>query len=836
MRQDEDCSPPRTGANPLYRGALLNRWDEALRRGVPGLFVGAPGGFGKTVALAQWLHGRRSGVGWLTLDEHHDHEPRLVSGLLRALAFAQRRNRRLAALARREGPFSEEDLFDALDRVVLDGERTHLLVLDDLHCLADPKTIRLLLRFLKRLPRSFAVCLAGRALPDPLDELVLKGDLEVTPASALAFTLEEVEALLRRQKGRRPGDAEALFARTGGWPMAVAAFLRGDRPDEVEDRRNQDLLFSYLETHVWGFLDEDAREVLLRASLAPSLTPRRCRCLTGRADSEALLDRLYRENLFLARSQDGTYRFHDLFRGFLNRKLEERLEPEERAALLRALARCLFEEGEIYEAASLYARCGDGESLSACCAALRHYSPQHPLEERIAFTRRILQDIPSSGEPHPSVAVQGALIRYLEGDMEGFEALLDRIPAASLRGDPQTLSLWRILELLDRRRPLGPLLEELLALPEEDPLDPGGNTRGIPPGTLTAYLPLMHRSFPDRADRFLRMEVFPETFCRACRPLLGDDVDLMALCMTAGGLYEQNRLEEACALAAQAAAQASGKREDLRFCADMLFLSVLVARGRTDEARRLEAEIARRIEEGNLRALGPNFQAWVARGRLLENQRETAAEWLQRHAAPLTEPPAFHRIYQHFVTLRALLAEGSLDLALLWGEKLLGLAEAYRRPLDQLEARILLAQVQWRRGQRSRALDLLGRALEEAAPRGLTRAFLDEAPNLRPLLEGFHRTRRGGDPSFRRFAVQVHLLVQEAAASLQDPLPREAPPIPLTPRQEEILRLLGENAPYQRIAERLGVSHSTAKYHVLKLYRTLGVGSAEEALRKARRP
>ena len=83
MRQNEDCSPPRTGANPLYRGALLNRWDEALRRGVPGLFVGAPGGFGKTVALVQWLHGRRSGVGWLTLDEHHDHEPRLLPSVTR---------------------------------------------------------------------------------------------------------------------------------------------------------------------------------------------------------------------------------------------------------------------------------------------------------------------------------------------------------------------------------------------------------------------------------------------------------------------------------------------------------------------------------------------------------------------------------------------------------------------------------------------------------------------------------------------------------------------------------------------------------------------------------
>ena len=38
------------------------------------------------------------------------------------------------------------------------------------------------------------------------------------------------------------------------------------------------------------------------------------------------------------------------------------------------------------------------------------------------------------------------------------------------------------------------------------------------------------------------------------------------------------------------------------------------------------------------------------------------------------------------------------------------------------------------------------------------------------------------------------------------------------------------------VAKALGVSHSTAKYHVLKLYRTLGVTSAAEALRKARRP
>ena len=86
--------------------------------------------------------------------------------------------------------------------------------------------------------------------------------------------------------------------------------------------------------------------------------------------------------------------------------------------------------------------------------------------------------------------------------------------------------------------------------------------------------------------------------------------------------------------------------------------------------------------------------------------------------------------------------------------------------------------------------------------------------------------------------MSVHLLALEACGPAEDaPAPQEpAAPARLSPRQEELLGLLERNATYQDVAKALGVSHSTAKYHVLKLYRTLGVTSAAEALRKARRP
>mgnify|MGYP000176036571 FL=1 len=57
----------------------------------------------------------------------------------------------------------------------------------------------------------------------------------------------------------------------------------------------------------------------------------------------------------------------------------------------------------------------------------------------------------------------------------------------------------------------------------------------------------------------------------------------------------------------------------------------------------------------------------------------------------------------------------------------------------------------------------------------------------------------------------------------------------LSGRQERILELLERNASYGEIARDLGIAHSTAKYHVLRLYRTLGASNAAEALARAGR-
>lgn len=56
----------------------------------------------------------------------------------------------------------------------------------------------------------------------------------------------------------------------------------------------------------------------------------------------------------------------------------------------------------------------------------------------------------------------------------------------------------------------------------------------------------------------------------------------------------------------------------------------------------------------------------------------------------------------------------------------------------------------------------------------------------------------------------------------------------LTAREREILEYLSDGWSNEEIADRLGLSLATVKYHAGSLYRALGVGRRTEAVREAR--
>ncbi len=84
-----------------------------------------------------------------------------------------------------------------------------------------------------------------------------------------------------------------------------------------------------------------------------------------------------------------------------------------------------------------------------------------------------------------------------------------------------------------------------------------------------------------------------------------------------------------------------------------------------------------------------------------------------------------------------------------------------------------------------------------------------------------------------RALAQGLLILDDSFAPLllrNTPAPPEELAEPLTPRELEVLQLLSQGLPNKRIAQRLGISEHTAKFHVNAILGKLGVQSRSEAI------
>jgi len=112
-----------------------------------------------------------------------------------------------------------------------------------------------------------------------------------------------------------------------------------DRTAFIQDLALSDrYVFDFLADEVLKRQEPEVRVFLLETSILTEITPSLCAAVTGRNDVQAVLEELYRRNLFLIQSgsMDRTYRYHALFAEFLREQLEQ--EMPERIAVLHQRA------------------------------------------------------------------------------------------------------------------------------------------------------------------------------------------------------------------------------------------------------------------------------------------------------------------------------------------------------------------------------------------------------------------------------------------------------------------------------------------------------------------
>jgi LuxR family transcriptional regulator, maltose regulon positive regulatory protein len=350
---------PRRGlvARDWLIGALTENGGRKLT------LVAAPPGFGKTTLLAGWSASEREErpFAWLSLDSGDNDPVRFWGGVIAALRTVEPGVGAAALATLRASNVSlVEVMLPLLVNDLTTLERPVVLVLDDLHLVAEPRIHESLDYFVGHLPEALHLALATRADPPlRLARYRARGEMTEVRAAQLRFSDAETRTLLNGilRLGLEVEDVTRLQRRTEGWAAGLylaALSIRGraDARHFIESFAGDDRqIVDYLSSEVLAGQSPGLRRFLLRTSILDRFCGPLCDAVTGVEGSAPVLEEVERQNLFLVpldRTRDW-YRYHHLFGELLRHELQ-RTDPESVPELHRRAHEWFRAEGLVPEA------------------------------------------------------------------------------------------------------------------------------------------------------------------------------------------------------------------------------------------------------------------------------------------------------------------------------------------------------------------------------------------------------------------------------------------------------------------------------------------------------
>jgi ATP/maltotriose-dependent transcriptional regulator MalT len=343
---------------PLTRSRVLSRLHASVR--YPATVICAPEGYGKTTAIRQFLDAYPAATLELGLLPEHGTlvafaralaetlspvAPGLRSSYAHAIEFAVQSHQ------------AEEELsiwfLGHLDR---EAERT--ILIDDLHhACGDERIFNLIERLVKESPKGYRWLIASRMLPPAVTRWRNLG-LCAAPIDETELRLTEAEMRdIASATGLSPATASSLYAMTNGWPLAFS--LGTSLPRWIERLQvlrpgSAEGLYAFLAEQFFLQCDKPLQDLLLNTCVFTTIDEDVIAASPWRG-SWPSAQRVAADGRLLSLRHDGSLQPRDLFREFL----ESRLEQQSDTAIQHActVAAGLLEKcGRISDALRLYAR------------------------------------------------------------------------------------------------------------------------------------------------------------------------------------------------------------------------------------------------------------------------------------------------------------------------------------------------------------------------------------------------------------------------------------------------------------------------------------------------
>jgi len=704
-----------------------------------------------------------------------------------------------------------------------------VLVIDDLHLITNEEVLRLLLIFLKRLPTNFQIVLISRHdLPVGFAELWLKGQVARINADQFLFSVDEIKALYKKRGSNITQEqANSISQQTLGWAMGINAFLlSGKESFDVAS----DYLSDFIEENIWRNWDDVTRDFMLRSAALHELIPSLCEVVTGRSNSEELLKELVQKGAFTSKLQNGTYRYHDLFKHFLKRKMDE-LGKDFYIYLLELEGNWHLSHMDFYNAINCFIQCENHDGIAKCfefmqASGLVNFSLSRFLA---IFNQSVVRD---TSQKYPHLLYFLAYSSLAKGHLDDTLFFMDEY-YNKCSGVEEGGFLFKhniVYMLFLDFRVSAARIPDLVVIPNDM------SKIVTQKWSLSMHMPLLHRGVIDysieaRLDvaDFMKNQMLAKT-----NWAFGDNAPLYIEIIIAGLLYERGDLERAHLYALQANTMLKeNSLIDTKLCAMYILVYILDAIGDAHKVSKIMQVILRLIENSKAYQLSPNYDAFVARREFVQGDIESAERWLDVQA---TIAPTFWGLYVALTTCRAFIVTEQYDSAIILLGKVLEIALTFKKTHDIIDTQILLAIAYWKRKRsfQSKALDHLDAACRSAYPYGYIQMFKNECAEISGMLYKLQKRVEQREDKNKKHLSFIKMLYLQTNDSPDLRIKKDKPEkiVKLTDKQKAIMHFICQGKKQREITETLQIKQSTLRSHLDSIYNRLEVTNLMDAVKK----
>lgn len=346
----------------------------------PLTIIQAGAGYGKSTALAMHVQDLNQKCCWYTVTSSDDDILPFLSYLTASIQtlfpdFGQE----LTTYMKKMDRYIREEELSMLSSIFINETLQFpgkiIVILDDFHAIEHSYHINVWMeKLLEYMPGNLHLVISTRTKPGwkILAKMKAKNELNEISKTDLIFGKEEIELLLTDyyQIAISEEQIDQMYNITEGWVIAVGMIAQQlphlPRLDNLlaEPAKSLEDLFQYLVYEVFSKQPPMIRQFLEQTSIFEEISTDVCDHILGMNGSLQMFEQLTAKNLFIHQVGENQFRYHALFREFLENRLVKS-QPEQYKYLMQNSARYFEKNGQWEDALFCYEKNGQYDAVAA---------------------------------------------------------------------------------------------------------------------------------------------------------------------------------------------------------------------------------------------------------------------------------------------------------------------------------------------------------------------------------------------------------------------------------------------------------------------------------------